>query len=403
MNRKLTGRIDVIDGMRGVAVIMVVFFCHYIGNHFDVVRSRGEANDGLLKHLIDLNITGVHLFFIISGFLLGGILLDNRGSKRFFSSFYIRRLTRILPLYFGSLLLFAAVNPYLDQRFAWLTGESLPIWSYVIFMQNNVMAVADTFGGNWLAPTWSLAVEEQFYIVLPFLIFFTPLRHLPKLLILGILAAPLLRAAAGLGVSGTASIVLLTSCMDALCYGLLAAYAIRAEPVRQVIRRHLRMIGHIAWLMPVLGFFASYYGDVLDIGARIVVSFWLITTGFTAFLLYATERQGTWLHFLLNQSWLRWIGVRCYAIYLFHQVVIGLLGGFFAARSDFQVNDLWSLGVWLVSIVAILTLAALSWRWVERPLIAYGHRWKYESPLVETIPTATTGRPIAEEETKRAA
>jgi len=84
-------------------------------------------------------------------------------------------------------------------------------------MQNNVMAVADTFGGNGLAPTWSFAVEEQFYIVLPFLIFFTPLRHLPKLLILGILAAPLLRAAAGLGVSGTASIVLLTSCMDALC------------------------------------------------------------------------------------------------------------------------------------------------------------------------------------------
>lgn len=388
--------------MRGIAVIMVVLLCHYMGNHFAFLRGGNDSTESFLQHLFSLNITGVHLFFIISGFLLGGILLDNRRSKRFFSSFYIRRLTRILPLYFGSLILFLAISPYLDGRFDWLNEERLPAWSYVVFLQNNAMAIYDHFGGNWLAPTWSLAVEEQFYIILPFLIFFTPERHLPKLLILGILSAPILRGAAGVGVGGTASIVLLTSCMDALCYGLLAAYAVRHEPTRFFIHRHLAKIGHLAWVSLLLGFLTSYYGDALDIGARVVVSFWLITTGFTAFLLYATQHRGTLLHHVLQVGWLRWIGVRCYAIYLFHQAVIGLLGGFLAGSSDFLVTDLWSLGVWCLSIAAILTLAALSWRWIERPMIAFGHRWTYQPALVTTIPQERLV-PANDEETKRAA
>ncbi len=394
MKQEKSKRIEIIDGLRGVAVIMVVIVCHYVGNHFEMMRPSGDANENILKQIVDLNITGVHLFFIISGFLLGGILLDNRGAQGFFGSFYVRRLTRILPLYFASLLLFCIMTPFLDERFDWLSQERLPIWSYAVFLQNNAMAAADTFGGNWLAPTWSLAVEEQFYIILPFLIFYTPPRHLPKLLLAGILLAPLLRAAAGLGIGGTASIVLLTSCMDALCYGLLAAYAVRSESIRKLLQANHRLLGHGAWLLPAAGFAVSYFGDALDVGARIVVSFWLITTGFTALLLYATQHSGTWLHHILATGWLRWVGVRCYAIYLFHQAVIGLLGGFLAGSSDFMVTDLRSLAVWLMSIAVILALAALSWRFVERPLIAFGHRWAYQRP--QTARTPKAGPPMQE-------
>lgn len=383
---KNTSRIEAVDGLRGLAVILVVLICHFIGDRFAIAELDQSGVDGLFASAIDLSMTGVHLFFIISGFLLGGILLDNRNADRFFSTFYMRRLIRILPLYFGFLLLFYILSPALDARFAWLTEGDLPIWSYGLFMQNNAMAAADSFGGNWLAPTWSLAVEEQFYIILPFLIFYAPPRLLPKILLGAVLLAPVLRAVAGLGISGAASIVLLTSCMDALCYGILAACILRTATGRKRVQASLGVLGWMAWLLPLLALLMDYFGDALDIGARVIGSFWLMTTGFTALLLYVTQHQKGWLHRLLLTGWLRWIGVRCYAIYLFHQAIMGLLGGFLLGRSDFLVTDLSSFCVWLGAIVAILALAALSWRLVERPLIAFGHQWRYRPRTAAPMP-----------------
>jgi peptidoglycan/LPS O-acetylase OafA/YrhL len=154
------------------------------------------------------------------------------------------------------------------------------------------------------------------------------------------------------------------------------------------------LLGHLAWSLPLLGVVLSYYGDALDVGARVVGSFWLITTGYTALLLFATQAKGTWLHRLLTMSALRWIGIRCYALYLFHQAVMGLMGGYFAGRSDFLVEDAWSFSVWLGAILATLALAALSWRFVERPMIAFGHRWTYQrrraaATMPETQPITT--------------
>src|SRR5262245_40308617 len=102
-------RIAIIDGLRGVSVIMVVIFSHYIGNHFDLSTSQVVGLYQLLDCFIDVSNIGVRLFFIISGFLLGGILLENRGRRSFFLTFYIRRLLRILPLYYLNLLLFLLV------------------------------------------------------------------------------------------------------------------------------------------------------------------------------------------------------------------------------------------------------------------------------------------------------
>lgn len=142
----------------------------------------------------------------------------------------------------------------------------------------------------------------------------------------------------------------------------------------------------------MFAFFVAYYGDALDIGARVIGSFWLMTTGFTALLLYIKQKRSGWLHRLLNMVWLRWIGVRCYAIYLFHQAVMGLMGGYFVGQSGFIVTDLWSLGIWLGAIITLLVLAAVSWVLIERPMIALGHRWTYRSSKGRSAP-ASSGEP----------
>src|SRR5262249_6222855 len=111
-----------------------------------------------------------------SGFLIGGILMDNRGSANYFKTFYIRRVCRIFPLYFLWLVLFFVLLLLLQPSFpeySTIFGHGIPHfpqWGYALFLQNFFMARSGDFGPAWLGITWSLCVEEQFYLVLPLLI-----------------------------------------------------------------------------------------------------------------------------------------------------------------------------------------------------------------------------------------
>ncbi len=116
---------------------------------------------------------GVTLFFVLSGFLVGGIILDHRESPNFLSVFYVRRLFRILPLYLLLLTcgwLVEALLPIIAVQAPSLFSPKLPDWSFLFFVQNFAMVFKKSMGGEWLSVTWSLAVEEQFYLVLPVII-----------------------------------------------------------------------------------------------------------------------------------------------------------------------------------------------------------------------------------------
>src|ERR1044072_153576 len=124
-----------LDGIRGLACLMVLFF-HY-------VLVPAQSTSGTVIHEIHdaarmFFIGGVDLFFVLSGFLIGGILMDKKGSRNFFVDFWIRRAARILPLYFFLVLSFVlvikqglpAAAPWMDL---WLTRDPLPLWSYLTF------------------------------------------------------------------------------------------------------------------------------------------------------------------------------------------------------------------------------------------------------------------------------
>lgn len=163
------GRIAELDGVRGLAIALVLVW-HYLASSID----QRVAADGLvvLSKVFALTWSGVDLFFVLSGFLIGGILLDNIDSPTYFRTFYVRRIARILPLYFAWFLLFLIIVrlgifrsiPSLEHLFA----DPLPVWSYVTFTQNFVMTSSYRFGAEWLGVTWSLAIEEQFYLILPY-------------------------------------------------------------------------------------------------------------------------------------------------------------------------------------------------------------------------------------------
>jgi peptidoglycan/LPS O-acetylase OafA/YrhL len=164
-------RIAELDGLRGLAAVAVVI-AHYLG----------EVRHGLPG--LAIGWMGVDLFFVLSGFLIGSIILERKNSPKFLCTFYSRRGLRIIPIYLltlGFVMLFLAVSrpaPWID--------ESLPALPYLTFTQNIVMAARGEYGTLWLLPTWTLAVEEQFYLVIPLLIMVLPSRYLLAAILSGI-------------------------------------------------------------------------------------------------------------------------------------------------------------------------------------------------------------------------
>lgn len=185
-------RIPALDGLRGSASLMVV--AYHFGPH--IVR-EADSRFLFLRSLPPLYFEGVDLFFVLSGFLISGILVDARQSPRYFSTFYARRICRIFPLYYLVLLCYGLAIILLNSRTAdlgRLFENPLPLWSYALYLQNFSMAAASTFGPIWMAGSWSLAIEEQFYLTLPAVIRRVSDGGLFRFALLALIAAPVLRA-----------------------------------------------------------------------------------------------------------------------------------------------------------------------------------------------------------------
>jgi peptidoglycan/LPS O-acetylase OafA/YrhL len=191
-----TERVRELDGIRGLAIALVLVW-HYV--HAQLQQVEPGTPLAFFKQAVSFTWSGVDLFFVLSGFLIAGILLDHREAENYFRVFYIRRVCRIFPLYYAHFALFVMLLAFgvgLAPGLYWLFDTAgLPLWSYATFTQNIVMASRVVMGSDWLAVTWSLAIEEQFYLVLPFIIRFTPPRALPWILGGLLLMAPVLRAA----------------------------------------------------------------------------------------------------------------------------------------------------------------------------------------------------------------
>jgi len=154
---KQRDRIQQIDGLRGIAVFSVIFL-HFYVHQFSEAFQRISPN---FLTFCEQSSWGVDLFFVISGFLIGGILQDRVSSSRGVKAFYLRRAFRILPLYYALVLI--AFAPALSGSYG---AARIPLLSYLFFFQN----VSKSFGlipVPILGPLWSLAVEEHFYLLAP--------------------------------------------------------------------------------------------------------------------------------------------------------------------------------------------------------------------------------------------
>ena len=146
-------RIKELDGLRGIAILLVILW-HYCAVQIEPGNSVALE---FLSRLLSTTWSGVDLFFVLSGFLIVGILVDAKGSPTYFKTFYIRRMCRILPLYYLMVVLFVLLPKIGLSGNDWLFARDLPLLSYFTLTQNFFMHNGG-FGSNWLGVTWSLAI-----------------------------------------------------------------------------------------------------------------------------------------------------------------------------------------------------------------------------------------------------
>jgi peptidoglycan/LPS O-acetylase OafA/YrhL len=375
-SREPAGRVPELDGLRGVAIFLVIV-CHYIGN-------AGHAQLGLRAHralsALTVGWSGVDLFFVLSGFLIGGILLDARSAPHYFRAFYMRRVFRILPLYyawtslFGVLTIAALLLIPGRTTLAWQDLLQVPL--HLLFLQN-IWIGMPTWPWIWFVVTWSLAVEEQFYLVVPLLIRFVSLRMLVPLLVAIICAAPVLRFALfrWSGNPFTASFPM-PSRADALCWGILLAVAWRQAAFRAFLesnRRVLRIV-LLVLLMGVMGL-AWWLAHPPGVVTLTIGISWLAVF-YSCLLLVVLSQTNGRLAAVMRQPLLRSLGVVSYCVYILHDT-FNQIGHRVLLHADPQIYNLRGVGVSLLAFALTLGVAGLSWRFFEKPLIRRGHGYNY--------------------------
>jgi peptidoglycan/LPS O-acetylase OafA/YrhL len=376
-----TRRIPELDGLRGIAIALVLWFHYFVS----FVQTKPGSVAGYLQTCGRLSWTGVDLFFVLSGFLIGGILLDARGCSNYFRVFYTRRFFRIVPLYAicvcaTFLLIPLARGIHAGRQGAIWLANPIPWYSYPFFLQNVWIATTTTFGQAGISVTWSLAIEEQFYLTLPLVIYCSRGYRRLALIVGGIVAAPILRTVLWtLWPKIMAPFVLMPCRADALLLGVLGATLVRDEGWLEWLAANRRVL-QIALGVLLAG--AAVLNFVLPRAQWLLVGVGLswIAGLYLTTLLYAISQPKSWLSRLLRNRWLRGLGTIAYGAYLSHMYVLNAVFHLVWPHSWDQrvaVNSVAAYSAIGVSLILTVTASGLSWLFLEKPLLQLGHRAKY--------------------------
>jgi peptidoglycan/LPS O-acetylase OafA/YrhL len=344
-----------LTGLRGVAALLVIGF-HYF--------------------LVDFGWVGVQIFFVLSSYLITGILLrqTEAAPRVFFGNFYGRRLLRIFPLYYAFLLIVGllVLSP-LD------TSNLGAAWPYAMTHTYNIaVGVEESQRNFFFTHLWSLNVEEQFYLLWPLLIYFTPRALLPRVLVGFLLLGPILRwgiylwsESAWPGARGVVSVyVMPLSYLDAFAAGSLVALG-------GVVIRTRWFLASVCLLLVTGAINAGGLGS--DLGFPInMADGWQFIWGYSVLNLVAATLIGAIAssekpYPMLSWPLLIYLGRISYGLYLLHRPMVAVA---LALVSGLGLDIAPSDGLFVLLCLALtLVVSALSFHFFEEPISRLKYRW----------------------------
>jgi len=371
-------RIPSLDGIRGAAVLTVVIYHAVVFSGF-VTHSRSDA---VFNTVVKTGWAGVDLFFVLSGFLITGILYDSRWDNHYFRTFYIRRFLRIVPVYYAFLLVYLAIGALVIPA----TEAPRMSWSALGWAASYASNYPTGWQGWGILPhpvrhVWSLAVEEQFYLLWPVLVYRLPARRLLTLCIAVVVSGWLVRAALLLRNQDIASYVWTPARIGSLALGGYVAIAMRDPRLISRLQRWAAPAGGCA-VMIILATLVWQRNLSYTAPATQLVVFDALAILFASIvLLAATARVESPVYRVLTSPLLRSFGKFSYAMYLFHQpLILTLIGvGLTATTFPLIAGSAWpaALAFALSAIAASYTVAFLSWHLLEKHCLRLKHRFTY--------------------------
>lgn len=367
--RLFRGHIPGLDGLRGLAILTVLF--HNVG-YFE------EPADSLAIKIIRLAVgggwVGVQLFFVLSGFLITSILLDTKQDAHYFRSFYVRRVLRIFPLYYLTLIVAFLVLPRFMDLGNWTEqARRVQVWHWTYLL-------------NWfdalpgLGHFWSLAVEEQFYLIWPFVVFFLSTDRLIRTCGALIVSALLIRIVMVIGHAPVEQVYSFTiTRWDALACGAAIAVAMRDRFWYERVVTWLRWSA-IPMCVVLLLIAIAEHGLLpwSPLSQTAGYSALALLFGYLILAVVDPSKSTGWMRRVTEARWLRFFGKYSYGIYVLH-LPIHQLGKLWL--TSWIVEGTWWMRVahLLVYIAGNLLLstaaAVLVWHLIERRFLALKDVW----------------------------
>jgi peptidoglycan/LPS O-acetylase OafA/YrhL len=298
-----------LDGIRGIAILAVL-----LTHCTPLIRPTPTSH--FLISLLTPGWAGVELFLALSGFLITGILLRTKEASNYFRSFYARRFLRIFPIYYltlSSILLLSTLSPWMRSM---LPSSAAQRASYYVYLQNwPVFWTHGFFKYSILGHFWSLAVEEQFYIIWPVLIWLLPERLLRRICLIGLpfaLAGRIVlvhQFGSDFGVMN-----LTTSRIDGLLIGCYLAFQSRRGPIP------------LGWCFSMcgIGCVLIEYVAIVHPSELSATDIYMHTIGVTGFALISgafvgfSQQRSPLLTKILCARWLGVFGKYSYGMYVYH-------------------------------------------------------------------------------------
>jgi len=391
------GHVPALDGLRGLAILLVMLF-------HQTVMVPHTGFDRVFMQVFGYGWCGVDLFFVLSGFLITGILLRMKSRQNYFRNFYAGRTLRIFPLYYlvvfislvllpnlpgliGSVPALAnVIDPAIIQKkldsFGRVQGQELWYWAYL----SNIPIAIRGFQHGILDISWSLAIEEQFYLLWPTAVFFLSRRNLVRLCFGMIAVAVALRCLMMFALdSWWIAVYVSTPCRwDALAIGALLALWLsdpaaltRAAPVA---RKGLAIFGILTAIVIAIDLLLNIRtseggAEGVSLGyAMRTAGFTVMALAFGSLLVMAlVAPRNSFLGFLFQNRAMRILGTYSYALYLFHLPVRAVIRDLVYKPDQFPTlmgsPIPGQILFYVVATLATLALALASWYLFEKPFL----------------------------------
>jgi peptidoglycan/LPS O-acetylase OafA/YrhL len=364
------GHVRELDGVRGIAIVLVML------HHFSQAVKLDGLAGRIFSNIADSGWIGVDLFFVLSGFLITGILLDSRKSNNYFKAFYMRRVLRIFPLYYAVVIGLLYVLPAISQSFASeVKGDK--IW-YLLY-GSNILTAMKGWPTRPLQHLWSLAIEEQFYLVWPFLIFVFRKRTLYIALVVLIAVAIGSRLFFYQNYGRVAAYILTPCRLDSLVFGSMLALLLRDNKAK-ILERYsaIFMAGIAGLVILILGFGIEWRnwgvpGQMFAYVGLAIISMGSISLSFNS--------KESIFKKVYRLKFLRTLGKYSYGIYVFHLILDGIVrqsGYHPATLGEGEHKLLFTVLYNILMMVLSFVVAFMSWHLFEKHFLKLKKRFAYQ-------------------------